>query len=212
VLRFLVHESNISLLGRFLFYLAGQDKGGYYHELFLRSKRFLSHRIQRIKIKGLGARKPSSPETEPNFYNAPHLPATRAPIENAPVSFVGNMPPSGPNMALGAGGSLSLQQIVAFRALAVSRTQQQQQFAPPHYLNHSAHLVDASQRQAHLQQFHVGPFHQEMGTIGSFDPHNFSMVSGHHDPTSAMAFALSRAKQYPATFVGLPGYWRGALG
>jgi hypothetical protein len=56
--------------------LTGRDKGAYYHELFLRSKRFLSHRIQRIKIKGKGARKPSSPETEPSFFSAPYLPAT----------------------------------------------------------------------------------------------------------------------------------------
>ena len=43
--------------------------------MFLRSKRFLAHKIHRIKIKGTGARKPSSPETEPNFYAFPFLPA-----------------------------------------------------------------------------------------------------------------------------------------
>lgn len=50
---------------------SGRDKGGYYNELFLRSKRFLCHRIQRIKIKGTGVRKASSPETEPQFYSMP---------------------------------------------------------------------------------------------------------------------------------------------
>jgi hypothetical protein len=50
---------------------SGRDRGGYYHELFLRGKRFLCHRIQRIKIKGTGVRKASSPETEPQFYSMP---------------------------------------------------------------------------------------------------------------------------------------------
>jgi hypothetical protein len=48
---------------------SGRDKGGYYNDLFLRGKRFLCHRIQRIKIKGTGVRKASSPETEPQFYS-----------------------------------------------------------------------------------------------------------------------------------------------
>jgi hypothetical protein len=47
---------------------------GYYHEYFLRTKRFLSLRIHRLKIKGTGVRRPSSPQTEPNFYNMPFLP------------------------------------------------------------------------------------------------------------------------------------------
>jgi hypothetical protein len=34
----------------------------------------LAAKIQRLKIKGNGARKPSSPETEPNFYVLPSLP------------------------------------------------------------------------------------------------------------------------------------------
>lgn len=54
--------------------MTGRDKNGYYHELFLRGKRFLAHRIPRIKLKGQGARKPTSPETEPNFYLYSFLP------------------------------------------------------------------------------------------------------------------------------------------
>ena len=54
----------------------GRDKNAYYHERFLRGKHFLSHDIQRIKFKGNGARKPSSPKTEPNFYAMPYLPDT----------------------------------------------------------------------------------------------------------------------------------------
>jgi hypothetical protein len=57
-----------------LFYSLGRDKGGYYHELFLRSKSFLAHKIPRTKLKNEGARKSTSPESEPNFYLLPYLP------------------------------------------------------------------------------------------------------------------------------------------
>jgi hypothetical protein len=46
----------------------GPDKGGYYHELFLRNKVFLAHRIQRMRVKGTGVRARSNPSSEPNFY------------------------------------------------------------------------------------------------------------------------------------------------
>jgi hypothetical protein len=53
----------------------GPDQGAYYHPHFLRG---LEHRdqcrfIRRIKVKGLGPRKPSSPASEPNFYKFPPL-------------------------------------------------------------------------------------------------------------------------------------------
>lgn len=47
----------------------GQDKGGYYHELFLRNKVFLAHRINRMRVKGTGVRARSNPDMEPNFYS-----------------------------------------------------------------------------------------------------------------------------------------------
>jgi HSF-type DNA-binding len=46
----------------------GDDKGGYYHELFLKGKVDLAHKIQRIKVKGTGVRARSNPNAEPNFY------------------------------------------------------------------------------------------------------------------------------------------------
>lgn len=52
----------------------GRDKGGYYHELFLRGKPKLAHKIPRTKLKNEGARKSTSPETEPNFYVLSFLP------------------------------------------------------------------------------------------------------------------------------------------
>lgn len=54
--------------------LPGPDKGGYYHELFLRGKPGLAYRIQRYKLKGTGTRKAASPESEPNLYSYPYLP------------------------------------------------------------------------------------------------------------------------------------------
>jgi hypothetical protein len=47
----------------------GKDKGGYYHELFLRNRVFLAHNIQRIKVKGTGVRARSNPEQEPNLWS-----------------------------------------------------------------------------------------------------------------------------------------------
>ena len=47
----------------------GPDRGSYYHELFLRGKQFLCRNIARLKIKGTGARMPSNPDAEPDFYS-----------------------------------------------------------------------------------------------------------------------------------------------
>jgi hypothetical protein len=55
---------------------SGRDKSGYYHEFFLQGRPSLAENIRRIKIKGKGARKPNSPETEPNFYCTPLLSAS----------------------------------------------------------------------------------------------------------------------------------------
>lgn len=57
----------------------GCDKGGYYHELFLRGKRFLASRIHRMKVKGTGARMASNPDAEPNFYLM--APAVDSPLD-----------------------------------------------------------------------------------------------------------------------------------
>ncbi|CAB9505808.1 Heat stress transcription factor [Seminavis robusta] len=52
----------------------GPDKGGYYHELFLRGMSKLAARIIRTTIKNKGPRKAASPKTEPNLYSYPTLP------------------------------------------------------------------------------------------------------------------------------------------
>jgi hypothetical protein len=50
---------------------SGRDRGGYYHELFLRGKPFLCKRMMRTRIKGTGIKAASSPQTEPDFYSMP---------------------------------------------------------------------------------------------------------------------------------------------
>lgn len=47
----------------------GKDRGGYYHELFLKDREFLAHSIVRIKVKGTGVRARSNPDQEPNFWS-----------------------------------------------------------------------------------------------------------------------------------------------
>lgn len=49
----------------------GPDKGGYYHELFLRGRIDLVASIQRVKVKGTGVRAKANPADEPNLYLFP---------------------------------------------------------------------------------------------------------------------------------------------
>lgn len=46
----------------------GKDRGGYYHELFLKDREFIAHSIHRIKVKGTGVRARSNPDQEPDFW------------------------------------------------------------------------------------------------------------------------------------------------
>jgi hypothetical protein len=191
--------------------LAGRDKGAYYHELFLRSKRFLSHRIQRIKIKGKGARKPSSPETEPSFFSALYLPATIRPNGNPWIQSVGRILSSGPNMNLGMGSSLSLERLLANPASTASFQNQ-----PAHLLaqNNITRLREF-QAGAHLQQFPLLTLsaRHDMQMLSSLQQQTIPMVYGRQDlSTTAMVAALSRPNPDPTTFAGLQGFWRGARG
>jgi hypothetical protein len=45
----------------------GLDRGGYYHESFIRGNIDLAYNIRRMRIKGTCVRSPTSPHTEPNF-------------------------------------------------------------------------------------------------------------------------------------------------
>lgn len=66
----------------------GIDKGGYYHELFLRGKVSLAYDIHRMRVKGTGVRLPTNPDKEPNFYALP-------PISH---NMVASLPTSQPSM------------------------------------------------------------------------------------------------------------------
>jgi len=55
-------------------HFAGPEKGGYYHEMFLRGKQFLSWHICRFKLKGTGRRQPSSFKNFPDFSTLPAIP------------------------------------------------------------------------------------------------------------------------------------------
>eukprot|EP00557_Chaetoceros_sp_GSL56_P009662 CAMPEP_0176477208 /NCGR_PEP_ID=MMETSP0200_2-20121128/490_1 /TAXON_ID=947934 /ORGANISM="Chaetoceros sp., Strain GSL56" /LENGTH=327 /DNA_ID=CAMNT_0017872983 /DNA_START=280 /DNA_END=1263 /DNA_ORIENTATION=+ len=55
---------------------SGPDKGGYYHELFLRGKEELCTRMVRTRIKGTRTKGASNPDSEPNFYAMPSLEGT----------------------------------------------------------------------------------------------------------------------------------------
>lgn len=50
----------------------GLDRGGYYHEYFLRGRPDLLTKIKRQGVKGTGTRQIPVHETEPNFYLLPH--------------------------------------------------------------------------------------------------------------------------------------------
>jgi hypothetical protein len=56
----------------------GRDRGGYYHELFLRNKVFLAHSIQRVKVKGTGVRARSNPDQEPDLWTMDWVTTTDA--------------------------------------------------------------------------------------------------------------------------------------
>ena len=57
----------------------GPDKGGYYHEMFLRGKQFLTKHIKRSKVKGTGPRKSVPPELVPDLYAFPPIASASAP-------------------------------------------------------------------------------------------------------------------------------------
>jgi hypothetical protein len=194
-----------------LLHFAGRDKGAYYHELFLRSKRFLSHRIQRVKIKGKGARKPSSPETEPNFFSAPYLPATITYNGSPWIPSGGTSLPLGPSMNLGTGGSLSLQQLLANPALAASFHNQ-----PAHLLAlHNIKRTREFQAGTHPQQFPMPTLsaRHDMQMLSSLPFQTMPMGYSYQDgSTAAMVAALSRPNLDPTAFAGLQGFWRGARG
>lgn len=61
------------------------DRGGYYHELFLRNRRKLCTRMKRKAVKGPVYRPIFEPELEPDFYSMPPLEGGPTPTAIAPA-------------------------------------------------------------------------------------------------------------------------------
>jgi HSF-type DNA-binding len=51
----------------------GRDRGGYYHEYFLRGRPCLSKHMFRVRIKGIKVKAANSPDQEPDFYALPKV-------------------------------------------------------------------------------------------------------------------------------------------
>ncbi|CAB9516690.1 Heat stress transcription factor [Seminavis robusta] len=96
--RFASFQRQLNLYG-FRRITQGRDKGGYYHELFLRGRGLLALKMQRTKVKGTGARKAAAPETEPDFWSMsfvfdkkaaaapkPPPPAAASPVATMPAA------------------------------------------------------------------------------------------------------------------------------
>jgi hypothetical protein len=49
----------------------GRDRGGYYHERFLKNKHGLANKIERIQVKGTRVRGRSNPSQEPSLWSMP---------------------------------------------------------------------------------------------------------------------------------------------
>ena len=75
----------------------GRDKGGYYHELFLRDRTFLAHNIQRIKVKGTGVRARSNPDQEPDFWSMEWVGAKSS--DDSSSSSESTVPAASPSLA-----------------------------------------------------------------------------------------------------------------
>jgi len=77
----------------------GADRGGYYHELFLRGMPFLIQRMNRVKVKGTGVRARSNPDQEPDFWQMPVVGknSTRtispivSPVSSKPITGYGSV-------------------------------------------------------------------------------------------------------------------------
>jgi HSF-type DNA-binding len=77
----------------------GRDRGGYYHEYFLRGRPCLSKHMSRIRIKGIKVKAANSPDQEPDFYALPVVPScvsvtstrTTSRCDSATIPIQGNV-------------------------------------------------------------------------------------------------------------------------
>jgi hypothetical protein len=69
-------QRQLNLYGFTRLSASGPDKGGYFHELFLRGKEHMCSRIIRMKIKGPRVKGTHRDRDEPKFYKMKFLPST----------------------------------------------------------------------------------------------------------------------------------------
>jgi hypothetical protein len=60
----------------------GNERGSYFHPLFLRHRLFLCERMMRTRIKGTGTKAAMNPETEPDFNTMPPI----KPLDQTPLN------------------------------------------------------------------------------------------------------------------------------
>jgi hypothetical protein len=74
-----------------------KDRGGYYHELFLKHRPFLCKRMIRTRVKGMGkgSKGVNRPSSEPNFYRMPFVKAVTPP--STPVQQATPLSPDVPS-------------------------------------------------------------------------------------------------------------------
>lgn len=77
----------------------GLDKGGYYHEMFLRGKVSLAYDIHRMRVKGTGVRLPTNPDNEPNFYALPPVTKEMVQMTTTTVPISSSVMPPLPELA-----------------------------------------------------------------------------------------------------------------
>lgn len=122
--RFESFQRQLNLYG-FRRITAGPDRGACYHELFLRQRPVLASRVERIRLKGKGPRKPAAPDLEPNFYRMTILP-THA-MKKQKTARSPPMPPKAPRSAPAAAAHSSVRPPAAraWQAIAPAPATQQ---------------------------------------------------------------------------------------
>ena len=77
----------------------GLDKGGYYHEMFLRGKVSLAYDIHRMRVKGTAVRLPTNPDNEANFYALPPVTKEMVQMTTTTVPISSSVMPPLPELA-----------------------------------------------------------------------------------------------------------------
>jgi hypothetical protein len=163
--------------------------------------------------------------TEPDFYNAPFLPAAS---EKRGIPFLNGVRPSVPSInPASSAGSMSLRRLIgapvpdpdlqlaaglqlqqqAQHAAGLQHQQQAQQL-PQYGVSQLQHKFQA--HQAHLEHLRMATLYQNMQGLSNYSQPSVPAMYGRPtDPNMTMAAALSRSNQDQAAFAQ-SGFWGGA--